>query len=112
MAVFRPNYRDPKTGELRYQRVWWYEFTFAGRRVRESSKSTRKTIAEEAEKKRHLELEKGFNQIEDTRRERIRSVSELADEFLVGYYLRNPKSSTFAKYAVGHLKKRFGRSMS
>jgi hypothetical protein len=34
-------------------------------------------------------LKKGFNQIEDSRRERIRSVTEIADECLEGYKLRN-----------------------
>ena len=47
MAIYRPRYRDPKTGELVESAKWWYEFPFAGRRVRESSKSTRKTIATE-----------------------------------------------------------------
>src|SRR5260370_25542052 len=61
MAVYRPTYRDPKTGETKQQKVWWYNFTFAGRHIQESSKSTRKTIATEAEKKRRRELEKSFN---------------------------------------------------
>ena len=30
--------------------VYWYEFIFAGKRIRESSKSTSKTVAREAEK--------------------------------------------------------------
>jgi hypothetical protein len=62
----------------------------------------RKTIAIEAEKKRKLELERRFNGIADARRGRIRSLSEIAVEFLQGYRLRNPRSATFADYAVGH----------
>lgn len=112
MAVYRPTYRDPKTDELKVQAVWWYKFSFAGRRIRESSKSTRKTIALEAEKSRRLELERGFNNIADTRRERIRTVAELADEFLEAYKLRSPKSTTFAEYAIGHLKRLLGKEMS
>jgi hypothetical protein len=42
MSVYRPSYTDPKTGEKKQAAVWWYEFLFAGRRIRESSKSTRK----------------------------------------------------------------------
>jgi len=38
MAVF-------KRGE-----VWYYEFIFAGKRIRESTKTTSKTLAKEAEK--------------------------------------------------------------
>jgi hypothetical protein len=32
-------------------KVWWYEFWFAARRVRESSKTTSKTLAKAAEQK-------------------------------------------------------------
>lgn len=112
MSVYRPNYRDTKTGKLKRQDVWWYKFSFAGRHIRESSKSSRKTIAQEAEKKRRLELERGFNNLADTRRERIRTVAELADEFFEGYKLRSPKSATFAEYALGHVKRLLGKGMS
>jgi hypothetical protein len=40
--------------------IWWYEFTFAGRRIRESSKSTRKTIATQADDNRREELQKAY----------------------------------------------------
>src|SRR5437588_4047526 len=110
-AVYRPQYRDQKTGEVRSSKVWWYDFTFAGRRVQESSKSTRKTIATEAEKKRRLELEKGFNQIEDNRQDRIRALAEVAREFLDHYKLRNPRSATFAEYATGHVTRLLGKVM-
>jgi hypothetical protein len=32
--------------------VWWYEFWFAGQRIRESTKSASKTVARDAEKNR------------------------------------------------------------
>jgi integrase len=108
VSVYRPKYRDPKTGELKQQSVYWYKFSFAGRQIRESSKSERKTIAVEAEKKRRLELERGFNSLSD-RRERIRAIAELADEFLEGYKVLKPKSATFATYAVSHVKRLLGR---
>ena len=78
MSVYKPTYTDKKTGETKQQKIWWYHFTFAGRHVQESSKSTRKTIAIEAEKKRRLELEKGFNQIEDNRQDRVRTVAQVS----------------------------------
>jgi hypothetical protein len=64
MAIYRPTYRDPNTNEQKQSKIWWYNFTFGGRRVQESSKSPRKTIAMEAEKNRRCELEKSFNHIE------------------------------------------------
>ena len=40
--------------------IWWYEFSFAGRRIRKSSKSTSKTLARTAERNRKRELEEGL----------------------------------------------------
>jgi len=91
--------------------VWWYEFSFAGRRVRESSKSTSKTLAKTAEQKRRRELEEGFNNFTDTRQARVRTVSDTADEYLESYRLRHPQSATFAVYAVRHIKRIIGNRM-
>jgi integrase len=91
--------------------VWWYEFWFAGRRIRESSKTGSKTVAKSAEQKRRRELEEGFNNLEDVRQERVRTVREIADEYLASYRLRNPRSATFADYAVGHVKRLLGDKM-
>jgi len=112
MAVYRPQYRDQKTGKVKNSKIWWYDFTFAGRRFQESSKSSRKTIATDAEKKRRLELEHGFNDTADRRQERIRPIAEMVDTFLADYEVRNPKSATFAKYALGHVKRILGRVMA
>ncbi len=43
--------------------IWWYSFKFAGRRIHESSKSTSKTVARDAEKQRRRQLEESWNQI-------------------------------------------------
>ncbi len=112
MSVYKPTYTDAKTGEKKSQKIWWYHFTYAGRHIQESSKSPRKTIAVEAEKKRRLELEKSFNGIEDNRRERIRPISEIAPEFMLAYKLRNPRSTTFAEYALGHVTRLLGKVMA
>jgi len=61
--------------------VWWYEFYFAGRRIRESTKSPSKTLAKTAEQNRKRELEQGFNNITDTRQE---LAVKLSDEFING----------------------------
>jgi integrase len=92
-------------------KTWWYEIWFAGRRIRESSKTGSKTVAKAAEQKRRRELEEGFNNLEDVRQERVRAVREIADEYLASYRLRNPRSVTFAEYAVGHIKRLLGDNM-
>ena len=91
--------------------VWWYEFWFAGRRIRESSKSPSKTVAKGAEQKRKRELEAGFNNFTDLRHERIRTFSDMADEFFTAYKLRLPQSVVFAGYAINHLKRILGGKM-
>jgi integrase len=110
MAVYRPTYRDAH-GKLKQSSVWWYHFSFLGRRIQESSKSARKTVAVEAEKNRRKDLERSFNGIEDNRRERIRTVAELADEFFEDYKVRHPRSTTFAEYGLGHVKRLLGKAM-
>ena len=99
MAVFR-------RGE-----VWWYKFYFAGRLIRESSKSTSKTVARDAEKQRRRELESGFHNISQAREQRIRSLKEIIDEYLVGYRLRF-RAPRFASYALGHVSRLLGTRLA
>jgi len=91
-------------------RIWWYEFRFAGRRIQESSKSTSKTLAKQAEQRRRRELEQGFNSIEDVRQQLIRSLREVSQEYLESYSLRY-RSVTFAKHALKHLVRHLGDKM-
>lgn len=95
-----------------YQRgkIWWYEFWFAGKRIRESAKTTRKTLAVEAEKRRRLELEKGYNSITDSRPQNIRTLRELSDEYLEDYGFRH-RSVKFAEGALAHINHHFGDKM-
>ncbi|MGD0904851.1 MAG: site-specific integrase [Terracidiphilus sp.] len=88
--------------------VWWYEFWFAGRRIRESSRSPSKTVAKGAEQKRKRELEQGFNNFTDQRHERIRTFGDMAEEYFAAYKLRLPQSAVFAEYAIDHLKRLLG----
>ena len=41
--------------------VWWFKFVFAGRTVRESSKSASKVVARDAERRRRRDLEEGYH---------------------------------------------------
>jgi integrase len=44
--------------------IWYYSFEFAGKRIHESSKSTSKTVARDAERSRRRQLEEQWNRIE------------------------------------------------
>jgi integrase len=92
-------------------KIWWYEFLFARRRVRESAKTTSKTVARLAEQKRRRQLEDGFNGVDDNREERIRSIKELGHSYLDDYRLRH-KSVVFAEYAVGNVIRHVGAVMA
>lgn len=111
MSVYRPTYKDPKTGETKEAAQWWYEFSFAGKRIRESAKTARKTVAVEAEKARRRELERSYNGLEDKRAERIRTMAEVAEAYFENYKLRH-KSTKFAEYALGHVKRVIGKTMT
>ena len=75
------------------------------------SKATSKTVAKAAEQNRRRELEEGFNNIEDVRQERVRTIREIAGNTSTAYKLRHPRSATFAEYAIGHVKRLVGDKM-
>ena len=91
--------------------IWWYKFYFAGQFIRESSKSSSKTVAKNAEQQRRRELETGFHNLKEVRQQRIRRLNDIVDEYLVGYRLRY-RSATFAEYALGHVSRLLGAEMS
>jgi len=61
--------------------TWWYKFRFAHRLIRESAKTTSKTVARDAERTRRRELEAGYNDLSQ-REERIQTLSSIGAEYL------------------------------
>jgi integrase len=88
--------------------TWWYKFQFADRLIRESAKTTSKTVARAAERQRRRELEEGYNNIGDRRDERVQALSAVAKAYLDDYKLKH-RSRVFAEYAVGHVVRQLGR---
>ncbi len=86
-------------------KVWWYEFIFAGRRIRESAKTSRKTVATEAERNRRLELEKTLAGMPAEKREnRINSVSDMVRPYLESYGINHREQSVlFTKGRLAHV---------
>jgi hypothetical protein len=113
MAVYQPKYRNPKTGRLVKSRVWWFEFTFAEKRVRESAKTTRKTIAIEAERQRRLQLEKTLAGIPTEKREnRIRSVADMVKAYKTHYGINHrQKSVEFSESRLEHITRLLGAAL-
>jgi len=115
MALFRPTYIDKKTGAQKESGVWWFEFIYAGKRIRESVKTTRKTIATEKEKNRRIDLEKtNAGMPTEKRNNRIRSVTDVVAPYLMRYELDHrsrPKSILFAKGRLANLTRLIGRAL-
>lgn len=91
-------------------KIWWYGFRFAGRDIRESSKSTSKTIAKRAGEQRLRELVEGFNGLE-SRDQRVRAFCEVAEEYLESFKLRSPRSVKFVSGCLAHLNRLLGPEM-
>lgn len=91
-------------------KIYWYKFYFAGQLIRESSKSTSKTVAKNAENQRRRELEQGFNNVQTRREIRIRQLRDVAEDYLGDYRLRF-RGVTFAEYAIGHVVRHLGEKL-
>jgi len=112
MSVYRPTYTDPATGEKKQQRVWWYNFSWGGKHIQESAKTTLKTKAKLIEKKRREDLENAHGGIEDKRMERVRTIAEIAATFRKSHEVRRPKSYTSLDYALRHVERILGKRMA
>lgn len=90
--------------------TWWYEFIFAGKRVRESAKTSRKTVAIEAERQRRLDLEKTLAGMPvDARQNRVRSVADVIKTYVDGYGVNHRGASVAnVKWALGNVTDRVG----
>jgi integrase len=87
--------------------IWWYEFWFAGKRIQESAKTTRRTVAAEAERGRRLELEKTLAGMPvEKRQNRILSVSDVVKVYLGHYGINHREQSVlFANGRLAHVKR-------
>jgi len=90
--------------------TWWYKFIFAGKIIRESAKTSRKTVAQEAERNRRLELEKTLAGIPLERREdRIRSVKDAVKQYQKGYGINHRQQSIlFSQGRLAHVTRLLG----
>ena len=95
--------------------VWSYEFIFAGKRIRESAKTTRKSIALEAAKRRRLDLEKTLAGMPVEKREnRINSVADVVKHYETRYQLDHrgrEQSILFSKGRLAHVKRLLGTAL-
>ncbi len=90
--------------------TWWYSFNFAGKRIQESARTTRKTLAREAERQRRRELEQAINGLPtEQARFRIRSVSEVVKLYVETYgATHTPKALQWSTDRLAHVKRLMG----
>ena len=110
MALFRPKYPDPKTGERIQSKVWWFEFIYDGKRICKSAKSTRKTVARAAENEYRHKLERARAGLpSEPSAQRIKTVSEVLKSYSNGYSVnKRPKSVLVVDNRGSHIKRLFG----
>lgn len=104
MSVYKPK----RKGEV--SKFYVCEFVYQGKRIQESTGSTRKTVAKEYEKRRKTELERAAAGIPtEQKASRIRTVGDVIDPYLTGYELNHrPKSILFARGRLAKVREALG----
>ena len=95
-----------------YQRgkVWWFEFVVAGRRYRETTRTTNRRLAETVERKRRREVEEDINGIR--RRKPPQPFTTAAEDYLARKKASwASKTFIIEKKNIEHLKSHLGRML-
>jgi integrase len=104
------NAKCSKCGKQPEGGAWWYRFRFAGRIIHESSRSQSLTIAREAEKQRHRQLEEQWNRIE---KKKLPPTFERASQEWLNLKRPHlaPRSVEIEEANLKHLLPSFGRDL-
>jgi integrase len=90
--------------------VWWYKFRFGGREFQETSKSSSKAVARDAERVRRRELEVGYNGV--TKMQRAQTFAVTADQYIKA---KTPhladRSVAIERANLAHLLPFFGKQL-
>jgi hypothetical protein len=110
MAVYWRSYVEGSKEGTPGCGVYWYSFVYAGRRIQQSAKTTRKTIAVEAEKTRRKELERAYAGLPTgDAKIRVSSVRDFVKPYRENYDLNHrPQSVAFAKGRLAHVDRLLG----
>ena len=87
-------------------RVWWLQYSLAGEKFRESSKSERRGDAVKLLKQRLSEIQIG--EFSGPKADRI-TINELLDDLLIDYRVRGRKSQKNVESKSKHLRQHLGR---
>ena len=94
-------------------RTYWYEFIFAGKRIRESAKTYSRTVAREAEKDRRRSLERTLAGLPaEKRTERIQTVNDVVTRYIAHYGLNHRKGSVrLSTQRLAHVQRLLGTTV-
>jgi len=104
-SIYRPKWKDLKTGELVTGSIYWIKYYRNGKPYRESSKSNKITRARRFLNKRQGEISEGklpgiyFDKV---------TFNELAEDFLTDYRVNQMDTLVKAERSVKYLKEFFG----
>jgi integrase len=104
-SIYRPRWKDNKTGELIEGEIYWIRYYANGRVYRESSHSDNVKQAQNLLKKRYGEITQGkepgiyFDRVK---------FDELANDFLTDYRINGKDTISEAERSVRYLKEFFG----
>jgi len=99
--IYRPKWKDKKTGQKIQGKTFWVKYYRAGKCYRESSGSAKESEAKNLLKKREGEIVE--NRFFGLRAQKIR-YEELAEDFLNDYKVNRKKSLERAEMSLKHLK--------
>jgi integrase len=92
------------------KKTWWYEFHFAGQKVRESAKTRSKEIARRAENARKREMEEGYHGLKKRTAPKLFNMA--ADEWLT---MKKPtlaeRSYIIEQANLKHIRPAFGKKL-
>ena len=104
-SVFQHRYRDKKTGEWKRTKVWWIQFTVAGKAVHESSRSRHRADAVRLLKQRVNEAATG--RVVGPAQDRT-TIDDLTAILLNDYTVNHRRSIDRVSQSVHHLLAFFG----
>jgi integrase len=110
VSVFKPKYKDRKTGATLVSEFYWCDFVYQRRRIRETTGQRGLTLAREYEKNRKREMERAVVGVEAAKpKDRIREVGLILKDWIkVRTAGKRPKTGAYVRERCAHLIEHFG----
>lgn len=110
MALYQPTYDDVKTGKRVKAEVYWCDFTFKGKRIRESTGQTLKSRAKVYEDTRRDELKNAVSGYVPKVKDKIQDVSEAVEKWIVKRTAgKRDRTKSYIRERCAHLIAHLGR---